>query len=90
MAKISVQVSPRVLMRDILVSGVLLSAGASIAPASAGELLSGQNIGMVGGAVAGGLVGNKVAGKNNKLLGTAAGAVGGGVLGGVVGGALSR
>ena len=105
MSKISVRVSPRLLVRDILVSGVFLSAGLAVAPASAGELVSGQNIGMAGGAVAGGVpggvAGNRIDRKavtggipgrkgGSLIYGQAVSAVGGGVLGGVVGGALSR
>jgi uncharacterized protein YcfJ len=55
------------------------------APGSSQNLLSGQNLGMVGGVVGGGVIGSKLAGKKNKTLGTIGGAVGGGVLGGVAG-----
>ena len=75
-----------------MISATLLAAGASLsvsAPAAAQDLLSGQNIGIVGGALAGGVVGNKLGGKN-KVLGTAAGVVGGGVVGGVIGNALDK
>ena len=73
----------------LLVSGLLAASLPVSTSAQAGELLSGQNIGIVGGAVAGGVLGNKLGGKN-KALGTAAGVVGGGVLGGVVGNALDK
>ena len=85
MSNVSVRVSPRLLVRDILVSGVLLSARAAVAPSCAGELVSGQRIGM-----AGGVIGKKFAGKGNKPPGATAVVARGGVLGGVVGGALSR
>lgn len=57
---------------------------ASLSSASAGELLSGQNIGLVGGAVAGGVLGNKLGGSKHKLLGTAAGGAVGGVVGNMI------
>ena len=46
----------------------------------AGDLLSGQSVGTVGGAVAGGVLGNQISGKTNKALGTVGGAVAVGVL----------
>jgi len=49
------------------------------------SIINGQNVGAVGGAVAGGLVGRKVSGKKHKTLGTVAGALGGAVVGGVAG-----
>ena len=55
------------------------------AKAQSGSLLNGQNIGAVGGAVAGGVAGKQLVGKKNRTLGIAAGAVGGGVLGAVAG-----
>ena len=58
-------------------------------PAQAEDLLTGQNIGIVGGAVAGGVLGNQMSGKN-KALGTAAGLLGGGVVGGALGSAVDR
>ncbi|MGL5116276.1 MAG: glycine zipper 2TM domain-containing protein, partial [Beijerinckiaceae bacterium] len=53
--------------------------------AQSSSLLSGRNIGAVGGAVAGGVAGKQIVGKKNRTLGIAAGAVGGGVLGAVAG-----
>lgn len=57
----------------------------SSTPSLSQNLLSGQNIGMVGGAVGGGVLGSKLAGKKHKTLATIGGAVGGGLLGGVAG-----
>ncbi len=74
-------------LRIALLTGVVLAAlpFTSSAQAQSGSLLSGQNIGMVGGAVAGGVAGKQLVGKKNRTLGIAAGAVGGGALGAVAG-----
>ena len=56
--------------------------------AKAEGLLSGQNIGIASGAVAGGVLGNQLGGKKNKALGTVAGVVGGAVVGGALGSAV--
>ncbi|MGL5363293.1 MAG: glycine zipper 2TM domain-containing protein [Bosea sp. (in: a-proteobacteria)] len=73
--------------RIALLTGAVLAAlpFANSAHAQSGSLLSGQNIGMVGGAVAGGVAGKQLVGKKNRTLGIAAGAVGGGALGAVAG-----
>jgi outer membrane lipoprotein SlyB len=74
------------MIRTALVAGVVLAALPVINSAQAqSSLLSGQNVGMVGGAVAGGVAGKQLVGKKNRTLGIAAGAVGGGVLGAVAG-----
>lgn len=54
------------------------------------SLLSGQNVGIVAGAVGGGVLGNKLGGKKHKTLGTIGGVVGGGVVGGALGSAFDR
>lgn len=79
-------VASRPRLAGLALAGLLTASVAIFGkPAHAGELLSGQNVGLVGGAVAGGLVGNRLGGPKHKLLGTAAGVLGGGAVGGVVG-----
>ena len=68
----------------LAVSTVLVLAGGN-AQAQSSDLLSGRNIGAVGGAVAGGIAGKQLVGKKNRTLGIAGGALAGGVLGGVAG-----
>lgn len=53
--------------------------------AQSSDLLSGRNIGAVGGAVAGGIAGKQLVGKKNRTLGIVGGAAAGGLLGGVAG-----
>jgi uncharacterized protein YcfJ len=74
------------MIRTAIVVGAVLATLPLINGAQAqSSLLSGQNIGMVGGAVAGGVAGKQLVGKKNRTLGIAAGAIGGGALGAVAG-----
>jgi outer membrane lipoprotein SlyB len=68
----------------ILALVTLLGAGGT-AQAQTADLLSGRNIGAVGGAVAGGIAGKQLVGKKNRTLGIAGGALAGGLVGGVAG-----
>ena len=72
-------------LRKLLAAGAVLALLPVISPAQAQSLLNGQNIGAVGGAIAGGVAGKQLVGKKNRTLGVVGGVVGGGVLGAVAG-----